>query len=136
MMRTCPSHIPCYHFHLLNNVMCTLAPLEHPISRNYSKHVPMLHMDFHGPHPQGCLSKSFVSILLLDENLENSMNLQPAQCIKLKNKKMSASRVYDEFNQMFSHLPTTDQALLEEDKTLYFLKVVGRIERIGDSPRR
>ena len=41
-----------------------------------------------------------------------------------KNKKMSASRVYDEFDQMFSRLPNTDQVLLEEDKTLYFLKAV------------
>ena len=31
-----------------------------------------------------------------------------------KNKKMCASRVYNEFDQMFSRLPTTDQVLLEE----------------------
>ena len=37
---------------------------------------------------------------------------------------MSTSRVYDEFDQMFSCLPATDQALLEEEKTLYFLKAV------------
>ena len=49
--------------------------------------------------------------------------------IEKKNKKMSASRVYDEFNQMFSHLPAMDQALLEEDKTLYFLKVVDMKDR-------
>ena len=36
--------------------------------------------------------------------------------IEKKNKKMSASRVYDEFDQMFSRLPATDQVLLEEDK--------------------
>ena len=44
--------------------------------------------------------------------------------IEKKNKKMSVSRVYDEFDQMFRRLPATDQVLLEEDKTLYFLKVV------------
>ena len=44
--------------------------------------------------------------------------------IEKKNKKMSASRVYDEFDQMFSRLPATDQVLLEEDKPLYFLKAV------------
>ena len=44
--------------------------------------------------------------------------------IEKKNKKMSTSRVYDEFDQMFSHFPATDHALLEENKTLYFLKVV------------
>ena len=44
--------------------------------------------------------------------------------IEKKNKKMSASRVYDEFDQMFRRLPATDQVLLEEDKTLYFLKAV------------
>ena len=44
--------------------------------------------------------------------------------IEIKNKKMSASRVYDEFDQMFSRLPNTDQVLLEEDKTFYFLKAV------------
>ena len=44
--------------------------------------------------------------------------------IEKKNKKMSASRVYNEFDQMFSRLPTTDQTLLEEDKTFYFLKAV------------
>ena len=44
--------------------------------------------------------------------------------IEKKNKKMSALRVYDEFDQMFSHLPATDYVLLEEDKTLYFLKAV------------
>ena len=37
---------------------------------------------------------------------------------------MSASRVYDKFDQMFSRLPNTDQVLLEEDKTLHFLKSV------------
>ena len=49
--------------------------------------------------------------------------------IEKKNKKMSASRVYDEFDQMFSCLPATDQALLEEDKTLYFLKAVDMKDR-------
>ena len=44
--------------------------------------------------------------------------------IEKKNKKMSALRVYDMFDQMFGRLPATDQVLLEEDKTLYFLKVV------------
>ena len=44
--------------------------------------------------------------------------------IEKKNKNMSASRVYDEFNQMFNRLPATDQVLLEEDKTFYFLKAV------------
>ena len=44
--------------------------------------------------------------------------------IEKKIKKMSASRVYEEFDQMFNRLPTTDQVLLEEDKSLYFLKVV------------
>ena len=28
--------------------------------------------------------------------------------IEKKNKKMSASRVYDEFDEMFSHLPATE----------------------------
>ena len=42
---------------------------------------------------------------------------------------MSASRVYNEFDQMFNHLPTTDQRLLEEDKSLYFLKVVDMKDR-------
>ena len=45
-----------------------------------------------------------------------------------KNKKMCASRVYDEFDQMFGRLPATEQALLE-DKTLYFLKVVDMKDR-------
>ena len=49
--------------------------------------------------------------------------------IEKKNKKMSASRVYDEFDQMFSRLPNTDQVLLEEDKTLYFLKAVDMKDR-------
>ena len=49
--------------------------------------------------------------------------------IEKKNKKMSASRVYDEFDQMFCRLPATDQALLEEDKTLYFLKAVDMKDR-------
>ena len=49
--------------------------------------------------------------------------------IEKKNKKMSASRVYDEFDQMFSRLPATDQVLLEEDKTLYFLKAVDMKDR-------
>ena len=49
--------------------------------------------------------------------------------IEKKNKKMSALRVYDEFDQMFSHLPATDQALLEEDKTLYFRKAVDMKDR-------
>ena len=44
--------------------------------------------------------------------------------IEKKNKKMSASRVYNEFDQMFNRLPTADQVLLEEDKSLYFLKAV------------
>ena len=42
---------------------------------------------------------------------------------------MSALRVYDEFEQMFSHLPATNQVLLEEDKTLYFMKVVDMKDR-------
>ena len=49
--------------------------------------------------------------------------------IEKKDKKMSASRVYDEFDQMFSRLPATDQVLLEEDKTLYFLKAVDMKDR-------
>ena len=49
--------------------------------------------------------------------------------IEKKNKKMSVSRVYEEFDQMFSRLPATDQALLEEDKTLYFLKYVDMKDR-------
>ena len=44
--------------------------------------------------------------------------------IEKKNKKMSASRVYDEFDPMFTRLPTTNQVLLEEEKTLYFLNDV------------
>ena len=40
--------------------------------------------------------------------------------IEKKNKKMSTSSVYDEF----SGIPAMDQVLLEEDKTLYFLKAV------------
>ena len=42
---------------------------------------------------------------------------------------MSASRVYDEFDQMFSRLPNKDQVLLEEDKTLYFLKAMDMKDR-------
>ena len=42
---------------------------------------------------------------------------------------MSASTVYDEFDQIFGRLPTTDQLLLEEDKTLYFLKAVDMNDR-------
>ena len=49
--------------------------------------------------------------------------------IEKKNKKMSASKVSDEFDQMFSRLLATDQALLEEDKTLYFLKPVDMKDR-------
>ena len=49
--------------------------------------------------------------------------------IEKKNKKMSALRVYDEFDQMFSHLPNTDQVLLEEDKTMYFLKAMDMKDR-------
>ena len=49
--------------------------------------------------------------------------------IETKNKHMSASRVYNEFDQMFSRLPGTDQAFLEEDKTLYFLKAVDMNDR-------
>ena len=49
--------------------------------------------------------------------------------IEKKNKKMSASRVYNEFNQMFSRLPATDQVLVEEDKTIYFLKAVDMKDR-------
>ena len=49
--------------------------------------------------------------------------------IEKKNKKMSTSRVYDEFDQMFSHLPSIEQALLEEEKTLYFLKSVDMRDR-------
>ena len=48
--------------------------------------------------------------------------------IEKKSKKMSASRVYDKLDQMFSQLPATDQVLLE-DKTLYFLKVVDMKDR-------
>ena len=44
--------------------------------------------------------------------------------IEKKNKKMSASRVYNEFDKMFNHLPTVEQVLLQEDKSLYFLKAV------------
>ena len=50
----------------------------------------------------------------------------PMKWIEKKNKKMSALRVYDEFDQMFSRLPNT---LLEEDKTLYFLKAVDMKDR-------
>jgi hypothetical protein len=49
--------------------------------------------------------------------------------IEKKNKKMSASRVFDEFDQMFDRLPTKDQVLLEEDKSLYFLKAVDMKDR-------
>ena len=56
--------------------------------------------------------------------------------IEKKNKKMSASRVYDEFDQMFSRLPATDQVLLEEDKTLYFLKAVDMKDRREYQDRR
>ena len=49
--------------------------------------------------------------------------------IKKKNKNMSASRVYDEIDHMFSRLPNTDQVLLEEDKTSYFLKAVDMKDR-------
>ena len=49
--------------------------------------------------------------------------------IEKKNKKMSASRVYNEFDQMFNRLPTADQVLLEEDKSLYFLKAVDMKDR-------
>ena len=42
---------------------------------------------------------------------------------------MSASRVYNEFDQMFCRLANTDQVLLEEDKTLYFLKAVDMKDR-------
>ena len=45
------------------------------------------------------------------------------KCIEKKNKKMSTSRVYNEFDQTFSLLPTMDQSLLEY-KTRYFLKAV------------
>ena len=53
--------------------------------------------------------------------------------IEKKNKKMSASRVYDEFDQMFNHLPAMEQVLLEEDKTLYFLKAVDMKDRRRDN---
>ena len=37
---------------------------------------------------------------------------------------MNALRVYNEFDQMYNRLPSTDQMFLEEDKVLYFLKAV------------
>ena len=49
--------------------------------------------------------------------------------IEKTNKKMSASRVYNEFDQMFNRLLTADQVLLEEDKSLYFLKAVDMKDR-------
>ena len=42
---------------------------------------------------------------------------------------MSASKVYDEFDEMFSRLPAIDRVLLEEDNTLYFLKAVDMKDR-------
>ena len=45
--------------------------------------------------------------------------------IEKKNKKMSALKVCDKFDQMVSRLLAMDQELLKEDKTLYFLKAVG-----------
>ena len=36
--------------------------------------------------------------------------------IEKKNKKMSVSRVYDKFDQMFSRLPATDQVLLRRTR--------------------
>ena len=49
--------------------------------------------------------------------------------IEKKNKKMSAPRVYDKFDQVFSRLPAMDQVVLEEEKTLYFLKPVDAKDR-------
>ena len=44
--------------------------------------------------------------------------------IEKKRKNMNALRVYNEFDQMYNRLPSTDQMFLEEDKVLYFLKAV------------
>ena len=39
--------------------------------------------------------------------------------IEKKNKKMSTSRVYDEFDQMFNRLPNTDQAIAITQSNAY-----------------
>ena len=44
--------------------------------------------------------------------------------IEKKRKNMNALRVYNEFDQMYNRLPSTDQMFLEEDKVLYSLKAV------------
>ena len=71
----------------------------------------------------------FERTILAEFTTEDSTRMTQHALIKWiekKNKKMSASRVYDEFDQMFSRLPNT---LLEEDKTLYFLKAVDMKDR-------
>ena len=42
--------------------------------------------------------------------------------IEKKGKNMNAFEVYNDFDQMYNHLPSIDQMFLEGDKILYFLK--------------
>ena len=41
-----------------------------------------------------------------------------------KGKNMNALGVYNEFDQMYNHLPSTDQMFLKGDKVFYFLKAM------------
>ena len=74
----------------------------------------------------------FERALLAEYMLEDTSRMTRHMLMKWiekKGKNLNALGVYNEFDQMYNRLPSTDQMFLEGDKVLYFLKAIDMNDR-------